>query len=98
MNFVTSISIGVVCALSACAASAQMSCDNLRQQVEAMRAGARDQRSGAAQMLKEASSGRGKSADYLQAAKDYEEAAQHSENAAALYQQQLAACTSAPTV
>ena len=97
MNFVTSISIGVVCALSACAASAQMSCDNLRQQVEAMRAGARDQRSGAAQMLKEASSGRGKSADYLQAAKDYEEAAQHSENAAALYQQQLAACTSAPT-
>jgi phosphonate transport system substrate-binding protein len=96
LNFVTSISIGVVCALSACAASAQVSCDNLRQQVEAMRAGARDQRSGAAQMRKEGSA-RGSSADFIQAAKDYEEAAKRYENAAALYQEQLAACASAPT-
>jgi len=97
LNFVTSISIGVVCALSAGAASAQASCDDLRRQVQAMQAAAQDQRSGAAQMRKEASSARGKSTDYLQAAKDYEEAAQHFENAAALYQQQVAACTSGAT-
>jgi phosphonate transport system substrate-binding protein len=95
LNFVTSISIGVVCALSAGAASAQASCDDPRRQVQAMQAAARDQRSGAAQMRKEAASTRGKSAEYLQVAKDREEAAQHYENAAALYQQQLAACVSA---
>ncbi|HEX4596399.1 MAG TPA: PhnD/SsuA/transferrin family substrate-binding protein, partial [Burkholderiaceae bacterium] len=60
-----------------------------------MQAAAQDQRSGAAQMRKQASSAGGKSADYLQAVKDREEAAQHYENAAALYQQQLAACISA---
>ena len=61
-----------------------------------MRAGARDQRSGAAQMRKEGSA-RGNSADFSQAAKDYEEAAKYYENAAALYQEQLAACASGST-
>jgi phosphonate transport system substrate-binding protein len=97
LNLVASISVGVICALSVCAGSAQASCDDLRQQVQAMQAAARDQRSGAAQMRKEGSSTRGNSADYIQAAKDYEEAAQHFETAAALYQQQLAACASAST-
>ena len=97
MNIVTSISIGVVCALSAGAASAQASCDDARRQVQAMQVAAKDQRSGAAQMRKEASSAGGKSADYLQSAKDHEEAAQHYDNAAALYQQQLAACINAST-
>jgi len=96
-NLVASISVGLICALSVCAGPAQASCDDLRQQVQAMQAAARDQRSGAAQMRKEGSSTPGKSADYIQAAKDYEEAAQHFETAAALYQQQLAACASAST-
>jgi phosphonate transport system substrate-binding protein len=96
-NFAASTSIGFVCALWACAVSAQASCDDLQQHTQAMRAAAQEQRSGAAQMRKQGSAAGKISADYLQAAKDYEEAAKRFESAATLYQQMAEACASAST-